>query len=179
MTAFFADRLLLFGATGDLARRKLLPSLCALDADGLLPEKLKIIGTARSEIDDSEYRNMARAALESVGYQTRDLLEAMQSDSPGDMDGVLRVDGGMSASDWTMQFLSNIIDAPVDRPVVQETTALGAAWLAGMKAGIYPDQKGFAASWKLERRFKPVMPDDERDRKYGLWKKAVAATISV
>ena len=75
----------------------------------------------------------ARAALESVGYQTRDLLEAMQADSPDLGDGVLRVDGGMTASDWTMQFLSDVIGAPVDRPEVQETTALGAAWLAGMK----------------------------------------------
>ena len=95
------------------------------------------------------------------------------------MGGILRVDGGMSISDWTMQFLSNIIGAPVDRPEVKETTALGAAWLAGMKAGIYPDQKGFAENWRLERRFEPDMPDDVRAEKYDLWKKAVAATISV
>ena len=78
---------------------------------------------------------LARAALESVGFQTRDLLEAMRADWGTDAQGVLRVDGGMVASDWTMQFLSDIIGAPVDRPVVTETTALGAAYLAGMRAG--------------------------------------------
>ena len=78
-----------------------------------------------------------------------------------------------------MQFLSDIIGAPVDRPEVKETTALGAAWLAGMKAGIYPDKDGFAKSWKLERRFEPRMSEDERSAKYAMWKKAVAATISV
>ncbi|MGB7261306.1 MAG: glycerol kinase GlpK, partial [Albidovulum sp.] len=87
---------------------------------------------------------LAKAALESVGFQTRDLLEAMRADWDGATDGVLRVDGGMTASDWAMQFLSDIIGAPVDRPGVLETTALGVAWLAGARAGIYPDAEGFA-----------------------------------
>ena len=121
----------------------------------------------------------ARAALESVGYQTRDLLEAMRADSPTALEGVLRVDGGMSASDWTMQFLSDIIGAPVDRPEVKETTALGAAWLAGMKAGIYPDQDAFAKNWALETRFMPNMAEDERAQKYARWHKAVQATMTV
>ena len=121
----------------------------------------------------------ARAALESVGYQTRDLLEAMQADSPNLDGGVLRVDGGMTASDWTMQFLADVNGAPVDRPVVQETTALGAAWLAGMKAGVYPDQAGFAESWALDRRFEPAMDRVTRDAKYARWKSAVAATMSL
>ena len=121
----------------------------------------------------------ARAALESVGFQTRDLLEAMRADSPEELKGVLRVDGGMSASDWTMQFLSDIIAAPVDRPMVKETTALGAAWLAGMKAGLYPSQKEFAEDWALDTRFKPKMADAEREKKYARWKKAVQATIAV
>ncbi len=154
----------------------LVPAFTGLGAPYWEPESRgAVFGLTRNTGPDE----MARAALQSVGYQTRDLLEAMQADSPGDMGGVLRVDGGMSASDWTMQFLSNIIGAPVDRPEVQETTALGAAWLAGMKAGIYPDQKGFAENWKLERRFEPDMSEAERDQKYGMWKKAVAATISV
>ena len=122
---------------------------------------------------------LAKAALESVGFQTRDLLEAMTADAPGDMDGVLRVDGGMSVSDWTMQFLSDIIGAPVDRPEVKETTALGAAWLAGMKAGVYPDQAGFAENWRLEKRFEPRMKDADRTEKYDLWKRAVQATMKV
>ena len=121
----------------------------------------------------------AKAALESVGYQTRDLLEAMTADMGDGGDNVLRVDGGMTASDWAMQFLSDIIGAKVDRPEVLETTALGAAWLAGSRAGIYPDRDGFAASWALDRRFEPGMEDETREAKYAAWKKAVAATISV
>ena len=81
--------------------------------------------------------------------------------------------------DWAMQFLSDIIGAEVDRPKVLETTALGAAWLAGMKAGLYPDQESFAKSWALERRFKPSMVATDRDTKYAAWKRAVAATMAV
>ena len=84
-------------------------------------------------------KELARAALESVCYQTRDLLEAMQGDWDGAGETVLRVDGGMVASDWTMQRLADLLDAAVDRPRVMETTALGAAWLAGMQTGFYPD----------------------------------------
>ncbi|MEM9047961.1 MAG: glycerol kinase GlpK [Pseudomonadota bacterium] len=121
---------------------------------------------------------LARAALESVGFQTRDLLEAMQADAPG-TDAVLRVDGGMTASDYTMQFLADILGAPVDRPAGLETTALGAAWLAGMDAGIYPGQDAFAAGWAAARRFTPVMAPDRRDAAYARWKRAVAATLTV
>ena len=122
---------------------------------------------------------LARAALESVGYQTRDLLEAMRDDWAGLGDeSVVRVDGGMSASDWAMQFLSDIIAAPVDRPKVLETTALGAAWLAGMHAGLYPQKEKFAEIWALENQFLPSMPKDQRDAKYATWKKAVQAAMS-
>ena len=121
----------------------------------------------------------AKAALESVGYQTRDLLEAMRADWGGAAEGVLRVDGGMTASDWAMQFLSDIIGAPVDRPEVLETTALGAAWLAGSRAGVYPDAAGFAKAWALDRRFEPAMDETQRAAKYGRWKRAVAATLAV
>ena len=127
-------------------------------------------------------KEFARAALESVGYQTRDLLQAMQSDmaSAGSTapEATLRVDGGMSASDWTMQFLSDIIGANVDRPQVLETTALGAAWLAGMQAGVYPGQAEFAADWALERRFVPSMPEEVREAKYAAWKDAVRRTLT-
>jgi glycerol kinase len=123
---------------------------------------------------------LARAALESVGFQTRDLLEAMRADWPqGAGDNVLRVDGGMTASNWAMQFLADILNAPVDRPKVLETTALGAAWLAGMRAGVYPDRHGFAQTWARERRFEPKMDAARRDTKYALWKRAVQATMSV
>ncbi len=121
----------------------------------------------------------ARAALESVGFQTRDLLEAMKSDWQGaDNAPVLRVDGGMSASDWAMQFLSDILGAPVDRPTVLETTALGAAWLAGMRAGLYPDQAGFSQEWALDQRFTAEMDADTRERRYGGWKDAIGRTLS-
>ncbi|MEJ6392619.1 glycerol kinase GlpK [Gymnodinialimonas sp. 2305UL16-5] len=120
---------------------------------------------------------IAKAALESVGFQTRDLLEAMMADYPGDT-GTVRVDGGMTASDWTMQFLSDILGAPVDRPEVLETTALGAAWIAGNRAGIYPDRTEFAATWALERTFTPQMDDATRDVRYSGWKDAVARTLS-
>jgi len=120
----------------------------------------------------------ARAALESVGFQTLDLLDAMRADMGGCADAVLRVDGGMTASDWTMQFLADITGAPVARPVVQETTALGAAWLAGMRAGIYPDQAGFAKTWALDRRFDPAMDGATRDTRVAVWKDAVKRTLS-
>src|SRR6056297_727463 len=122
----------------------------------------------------------AKAALESVGYQTSDLLEAMRADWPdlGEAN-VLRVDGGMTASDWTMQFLADILGAPVDRPRVQETTALGAAWLAGAKAGIYPEMTEFSQNWSLDRRFEPSLNADERQKKLDRWKKAVTATLGV
>jgi glycerol kinase len=102
----------------------------------------------------------------------------MRADWPGASGGILRVDGGMSASDWAMQFLSDIIGAPVDRPRLRESTAIGAAWLAGMRAGLYPGPADVAAGWALDRRFDPAMPSDERDRRYGRWRRAVAATIS-
>lgn len=120
---------------------------------------------------------MARAALQSVGFQTRDLLDAMTADWDGNSDTALRVDGGMSASDYAMQFLSDIIGAPVDRPQVLETTAMGAAWLAGQRMGIYPDQDAFARSWALDRSFAPAMDEETRATKYAAWKRAVDATI--
>lgn len=122
----------------------------------------------------------ARAALESVGFQTRDLLEAMHADwQDSGTAPTLRVDGGMSASNWAMQFLSDIIDAPVDRPTVLETTAMGAAWLAGQRAGLYPDMAGFAANWAIDQTFTPTMDADKRDARYAGWKRAVTATLSV
>ncbi len=126
----------------------------------------------------SNQNDFARAALESVGYQTRDLLEAMQNDWTGGAKGILRVDGGMSANDWAMQFLSDILGTPVDRPNILETTALGAAWLAGMHSGMYPDQSGFAGNWSLERRFIPSMEADTRDSKYTGWKDAVSRCLT-
>lgn len=129
---------------------------------------------------------LARAALESVGYQTRDLLEAMRADWQGDApspdgysEAILRVDGGMAVSDWTMQFLADISGAPVDRPAGVETTAQGAAWLAGWHAGLYPAPEEFAAGWALERRFCPQMDEPTRAKKYARWQRCVEATLAV
>lgn len=121
---------------------------------------------------------IARAALESVGFQTRDLLEAMAADMGGLDAGVLRVDGGMTASDYTMQFLSDITGTPVDRPAVLETTAMGAAWLAGQAIGVYPGHEARSAQWQAQTRFEPRLPQDRRDQRYGMWHDAVERTLS-
>ena len=120
----------------------------------------------------------AKAALESVAYQTRDLLEAMHGDWADSGNTVLRVDGGMCANDWAMQALADILGAEVDRPMVPESTALGAAWLAGMQAGVYPDMAGFAKNWALERRFSPAKSDAWRTSRYAGWKDAISRTLS-
>ncbi|WP_315920203.1 glycerol kinase GlpK [Mesorhizobium sp. SP-1A] len=121
----------------------------------------------------------ARAALESVAYQSRDLLDAMKKDWKGaSAQTVLRVDGGMVASDWTMQRLADILDAPVDRPTILETTALGAAWLAGSRAGAWPQAAEFARSWALDRRFEPTMDAATRDARLKGWRDAVRRTLS-
>src|SRR5262245_30777903 len=101
----------------------------------------------------------------------------MRADWPAARETVLRVDGGMAVSDITMQFLADILDAPVDRPVVMETTALGAAYLAGLAAGLCPDLDGFAATWKCEKRFEPRMQETERARKWNGWREALARTL--
>jgi glycerol kinase len=152
----------------------LVPAFVGLGAPYWQPEARGAIlgltrGTGPGEI--------ARAALEAVCYQTRDLLEAMRGDWAAGAKSVLRVDGGMVASDWTMQCLADMLDAPVERPMVQETTALGAAWLAGHKAGVWPDAEGFARLWKLERAFVPALTTAERERKYAGWKRAVGAVL--
>ena len=158
----------------------LVPAFTGLGAPYWDPEcRGAIFGLARN----SGPAEFARAALESVGYQTRDLWEAMAADWRAETGkelgaATLRVDGGMSASDWTMQFLADILGAPVDRPRVLETTALGAAWLAGMRAGIYPDQAGFAATWALDRNFAPAMDDATRSARYAGWKDAISRTLS-
>ena len=123
---------------------------------------------------------LARAALESVCYQTADLVAAMRADwaDAASAGTVLRVDGGMVASDWTMQRLADLLDAPVDRPKVMETTALGAAYLAGWQAGLYADPATFAGAWALERRFVPTMAASERTRRLAGWRDAVGRTLS-
>ena len=125
-------------------------------------------------------REFARAALEAVCFQTLDLINAMRADWPAasQTKSVLRVDGGMTASDWTMQQLADILDAPVDRPEITETTALGAAYLAGLSAGLCPKPAAFMADWKRERRFDPQLDADTRQRLVSGWQDAVRRTLS-
>lgn len=123
-------------------------------------------------------KELAKAALESVCYQTRELVEAMNKDWGKANQTVLRVDGGMAASDWTMQSLADILNAPVERQKVLETTALGAAYLAGLHAGLLPPPEKFSKSWKRDRRFSPKMKNAERDLKYAGWKEAVRKLLA-
>jgi glycerol kinase len=123
---------------------------------------------------------LARAALESVCFQTADLLTAMRSDWPPAEGALktLRVDGGMASSDWTMQRLADLTGCAVDRPPSLETTALGAAYLAGLHVGFFPEPDRFAAQWHAERCFTPQMDAATRDRKLAAWAAAVRRLLS-
>ncbi|MCZ8183615.1 MAG: glycerol kinase GlpK [Beijerinckiaceae bacterium] len=127
-------------------------------------------GTTRKEL--------CRAALESVGFQTRDLIEAMRRDWGSPFETVLRVDGGMTASSYAMQFLADILQAPVDRPTIMETTALGAAYLAGLSAGLAPEPADFARLWARDIRFASAMAAGDADTRYAGWKDAIRRTLS-
>jgi glycerol kinase len=125
-------------------------------------------GTSRAQI--------VRAALESIAYQSYDLLSAMSRDA-GQMPPNLRVDGGASANNFLMQFQTDIMDVPIIRPAVLETTALGAALLAGIAAGVYPDVQATAEIWQTEREFAPRMTGEDRQRALAGWQRAVRATL--
>ncbi len=166
-------------ATADPAQDVILvPAFTGLGAPWWNPEaRGALFGLTRA----TGPAELARAALESVGFQMRDLIEAMRADWPGagGAAGILRVDGGMTASDAAMQFLADICAMPVDRAAGREATALGAAWLAGMRAGLCPGPEGFAAAWARDRRFEPAADDGVRAARYARWKRAVAATMAV
>ena len=125
-------------------------------------------------------RELTRAALESVCFQSADLLAAMKTDWRDSASALntLRVDGGMAASDWTMQRLADILGHSVDRPQIKETTALGAAYLAGLQAGFFPEPDRFVNHWRLERRFEPRMDAAERARKLADWAAAMRRLLS-
>jgi glycerol kinase len=120
---------------------------------------------------------IARAALEAVGYQTRDLVTAMTADAGVEVT-TLRVDGGMTVSNWTMQFLADILPATVERPAGVETTAWGAAYAAGLMRGVYPDPETMPGRWQPERRFTPQMPASEREERYEGWRRAIAGVLA-
>jgi glycerol kinase len=127
-----------------------------------------ILGLTR----DSGIGHIVRAALESVCYSVKDVWLAMQAD--GALLNTLRVDGGMTQNDWLMQFLSDMLDAPVERAAQMETTALGVAFLAGLKLGWYQSLEDIARLWELGERFESKMPSDIRERYYAGWTAAVS-----
>jgi glycerol kinase len=152
----------------------LVPAFVGLGAPYWRPEAQgALLGLTRN----TGRKEIVRAALEAVCYQTCDLLAAMKSDWSGQARPVLRVDGGMVANDWMLQFLADMVETAVERPTVLESTALGAAWLAGHKAGVWPDPAGFARLWKCDRRFEPRLEPSERERKYAGWKRAVRTVL--
>ncbi len=118
--------------------------------------------------------HFVRAALESMAYQTRDVLSAMQDDSGLELKA-LRVDGGAAANNFLMQFQADILGVPVQRPEVHETTALGAAYLAGLAVGFWQDQQQISENWAMNRRFVPQMPETEREALYAGWRRAIEA----
>ena len=135
---------------------------------------------------DTGYAEITRAALRSVGYQTRDLFEAMKKDQSdygiysgsNNRSQMLRVDGGMVKNDWMVQSLSDILQIKVDRPSVVETTSMGTAWLAGMHIGIFPEEKEFEQSWELDKRFSPLMDEEQANNRYKGWLEAVGRVLS-
>ena len=155
-------------------RLYLVPGFAGLGAPYWVPQARGGLLGLTAECGLSE---IARAALEAVGYQTRDLMEAMAADAKIEADA-LRVDGGMAASDWTMQFLADIVPASVERPASVETTAWGAAYVAGLTRGLYRDPETMAAEWQPERRFTPQMPTADREERYAGWRRAVAGVLA-
>ena len=119
--------------------------------------------------------HLARATLESIAFQVADVLAAMASDAPADnvLTGVLRVDGGAAANDLLLQLQADLLGVPVERPVVGETTALGAAYLAGLGAGVWSSLDDVAAHWALDRRFEPSMSPERRAGLMDGWHRAV------
>lgn len=153
----------------------LVPAFTGLGAPYWDPDaRGAILGLTR----DSGLPHIVRAALESVCYQTADLMSAMSDDVTGaggsGLPDTLRVDGGMVANDWVCQYLADILNCPVERPEVIETTALGAAYLAGMAAGVYRGTDQVSEAWRLQRRFEPTMSDAQRQSRLDGWKAAVA-----
>ena len=154
---------------GDANGVYLVPAFTGLGAPYWDPKaRGAIFGLTR----DTGIKEIVTAGLEAVCYQTRDLLEAMRQDGAAPL-SALRVDGGMVVNNWLVQFLADILGVPVERPQVNETTALGAAYLAGLRAGLYRDLDEVASHWQQQRRFEPSMPAQRREALYAGWLNAV------
>ena len=174
MIATAAEATALAARADPRQRLYLVPGFAGLGAPHWAPQARGALIGLTAECGPAE---IARAALEAVGYQTRDLVAAMAADAGLEI-GALRVDGGMAVSDWTMQFLADLLPAVVERPKAVETTAWGAGYIAGLTRGIYPDRAIIAAAWRPERRFVPQMPQDEREERYAGWRRAVAGVLA-
>ena len=147
----------------------LVPAFTGLGAPYWDPEaRGAIFGLTRA----TGIAEIVRAALEAVCYQTNDLLEAMHADSAGAIHEI-RVDGGMAANNWLMQFLADMLHTTVTRPKITETTALGAAYLAGLQAGLFTGLDDIAARWQRDASFAPRLPGEERQKLLAGWRKAV------
>jgi glycerol kinase len=150
------------------------PALSGLGAPHWDPHaRGAIVGLSRG----SNGGHIARAALESIAYQTADVLEAMHADS-GIAVTELRVDGGATQNDFLMQFQADLLGVPVVRPKVYETTALGAAYLAGLATGFWANPAVLAGQWQLDRRFEPAMSTDRRAELKAAWAKAVKRSLA-
>jgi glycerol kinase len=175
--AHAADTEALAQQVADTGGVYLVPAFVGLGAPYWDPDaRGAIFGLSRA----SGIPEIARAVLESVGYQTRDLMAAMDADLAGGAirPQAVRVDGGMVGNDWLCQFLADILALPVERPAVTETTALGAAYLAGLEVGLYPSLDAIAGQWQSQRRFEPAMDQKRRDDLYAGWRDAVRRTLS-
>jgi glycerol kinase len=167
-----ADSEALARAVEDTRGVYLVPAFTGLGAPWWDPDaRGAILGLTR----DSGVAHIVRAALEAVCYQTSDLMRAMHDDLGGVADvQPLRVDGGMVANDWLCQYLADVLDRPVERPAVIETTALGVAYLAGLATGVYVSLEQIADAWRCERRFEPQMDEATRLRRLAGWEEAVS-----
>ena len=166
--------------THDLATRTpdshgvyMVPAFVGLGAPYWEPDVRALICGLTLDASDG---HLARAALESVGYQTKDLIDAMQADA-GNGETALRVDGGMAVNDWLCQFLADMLMAPVERPEIVETTALGAAFLAGLATGVWDSLDSLEKIWRCEARFEPLMQDAQRQRMIAGWRHAVRRAL--
>ncbi len=167
----------LASSADERSRAYMVPAFTGLGAPYWDPHaRGAILGMTR----DTGIAELVRAAIESVSYQTRDLMEAMAADISGGLDASapLRVDGGMVRNNWFCQNLADILGRPVERPRYTETTALGAAYLAALQVGICGSPEDLSSAWALDRAFEPSLSPDQRDALYGGWKEAVARILT-
>jgi glycerol kinase len=163
----------LAGSVHDNGGITFVPALTGLGAPHWDPHaRGTILGLSRGTTP----AHIARATLEAIAFQTREVLDAMAADSTLSI-SELKVDGGATANNLLMQIQADLLGTPVVRPVNQETTVLGAAYLAGLATGIWKDRADIQARWQVDRRFEPSITMDERDTRYATWKRAVDRSL--